>query len=314
MRSTGSRPARTSPSPDAEESHARRLSTRQMVICRLIGGLGNQLFQYAAARRIALKNDWPIKLDVGGFRAYKRRPYALGHFRIVEDFASPEEVERLKRSPWGRMLQRILPAVPRTDVRERHFHFDDRVHDVTSSVYLTGYWQSPRYFSDVAEIIRSEFTLKAPATGQNARALDLIVGTESVAVHVRRGDYVTNPKARRFHGSCTLDYYRRALAEISLRIHKPRFFVFSDDPGWTRAHLVVPDPVVFVEHNGPDRAHEDLRLMRTCRHHIIANSTFSWWGAWLGAHPDQLVIAPDSWFASGNKDTRDLYPSSWVRM
>ncbi len=293
---------------------APRLAPEHIVITRLIGGLGNQLFQYAAARRIAVKNGWPIKLDVSGFDAYKRRPYTLSQFRIVEDFASAEDLRQLKRSPFGLLIQRLVPSVRQTHIRERHFHYDPRLREIRSSIYLAGYWQSEKYFSDVSDTIRADFAVKTPPTADNARTLQLVDGTNSVAVHVRRGDYTTNPRARRLHGSCTLDYYGRALAEISRRVHLPHFFVFSDDLVWTRTHLVLPGPAVFVDHNGPDQPHEDLRLMSRCRHHIIANSTFSWWGAWLGSHADQVVIAPKTWFASGAHETRDLYPHRWVQI
>lgn len=285
-----------------------------VVVARLIGGLGNQLFQYAAARRIALKNGLSIKLDVLGFAAYKRRPYALAPFRIVQQFATPEEIQRLKRSRLGLLVQRVWPHAEVTHVQERHFHLDPRAREVRSGVYMAGYWQSEKYFHDVADVIRAEFTVDAPPNAENARILRLIQGCNSVAVHVRRGDYITNPRARLLHGGCTLEYYGRALSEILGRVGRPHFFVFSDDPEWARTHLVIRRPVFFVDHNGPAQPHEDLRLLGSCRHHIIANSTFSWWGAWLGAHPDQVVIAPDRWFASGRHDTRDLYPPDWVRI
>jgi hypothetical protein len=285
-----------------------------MVIARLMGGLGNQMFQYAAARRIALKNGWPIKLDVSGFGSYRRRAYALGHFRIVEDFASPEDIRRLKRTRLGLFLQRLAASARQTHVQERHFHFDPRVRDIRSGVYLAGYWQSDKYFADVADTIRAEFTPRAPASGRNLGTLRLIESANSVSVHVRRGDYVSNPSAKRLHGCCSPDYYRRALAEISNRVREPHFFVFSDDASWARENLAIDGPVVFVDHNGPGEAHEDLRLMSRCRHHVIANSTFGWWGAWLGAHPDQIVVAPKKWFASGSNDTRDLFPDRWLQL
>jgi len=285
-----------------------------MVIARVMGGLGNQLFQYAAARRIALKTGLPIKLDVSGFGSYRRRSYALHHFCIVEDFATQQDLRRLKRSRLGVILQRLAPAAKQTHIAERHFHFDPRIHEIGSGVYLAGYWQSEKYFADVSDVIRSELSVRAPARGDNLAMLRLIEGTNSVSLHVRRGDYLSNPRARRLHGCCSPDYYRSALSEISRRVRNPHFFVFSDDPSWVRENLAIDGPTVSVGHNGPGADYEDLRLMSRCRHHIIANSTFSWWGAWLDARPNQIVVAPRRWFASGGHQTRDLFPAHWIQI
>jgi len=293
--------------------YAEAVPPRNVVIARLLGGLGNQLFQYAAARCIALKKGWRLKLDVNGFDRYRRRTYALGNFRIVEDFASPDDVKLLKRSQIGLLLQK-LPFTRQTHIQERHFHYDARMRDIRSGVYLAGYWQSEKYFSDVSDIIRAEFSPKVAPISDTLATLRLIESVNSVSVHVRRGDYVTNPSARRLHGCCSLDYYRYALTVISRRVRDPHYFVFSDDCVWARTNLVIDGPVVFVDFNGVGQDHEDLRLMSKCRHHVIANSTFSWWGAWLAGHPQQVVVAPRRWFASGGNDTSDLYPSGWLQV
>jgi hypothetical protein len=286
-----------------------------MVIVRLLGGLGNQLFQYAAARRIALKNQLPLKLDITGFDSYGRRPYCLHHFNIAEEFATQEEIRRLRVDRVRRVLARFLGiAHVGTHFEECHFHYDPRVSQISSKVYLSGYWQSEKYFADVADVVRAEFTVKTPATPENAATQSLIESCNSVCIHVRRGDYVANWRARQTHGVCSVDYYRLAVSEMVSRLGDAHFFVFSDDPRWTRDNISFPPRSTFVNHNGADRGHEDLRLMAKCRHHIIANSTFSWWGAWLGTAPGQIVMAPRRWFVTNSTSARDVCPAHWLRL
>lgn len=136
---------------------------------------------------------------------------------------------------------------------------------------------------------------------------------ESVSVHVRRGDYVTLASASAYHGLCTLDYYHRAIRHVAERVANPTLFVFSDDPEWTKANLHSPFPTHYVDHNPAGKAFQDLRLMSLCRHHILANSSFSWWGAWLSRSNGGLVIAPERWYAV-NRPTPDLIPARWIRM
>ena len=162
--------------------------------------------------------------------------------------------------------------------------------------------------------MREEFSFKQPATGRNLEAAAEIGACNAVSLHVRRGDYAADPVVMAMHGVCSLDYYARAVEYVLERVSKPVFFLFSDDPDWVRDHLKVRGSMRVVDQNGPDSGSEDLRLMVQCKHHIIANSTFSWWGAWLNANPDKLVIAPKRWFADGSLNTSDLLPTNWVKM
>jgi hypothetical protein len=200
-------------------------------------------------------------------------------------------------------------------VRERAFTFQPKVLGQRPPAYLDGYWQSEKYFGDVADVIRKDFTVKRAPSAANAAWLDRIGATVSVSIHVRRGDYVTNADANKFHGTCGIDYYQRAVQMLSSRLGgRPEFFVFSDDPAWVRANLDLGShPHHYVTNNDAQTNYEDLRLMSSCRHHIIANSTFSWWGAWLNASPDKVVVAPRRWFRADEMDDRDLVPSGWVR-
>jgi hypothetical protein len=181
-------------------------------------------------------------------------------------------------------------------------------------VYLDGYWQSERYFSDIAGVLRQEFTAEAPLDRENEALAAGIAAVNAVSLHVRRGDYVDDPTTNRFHGICAPDYYQRAVDFVASRVEAPRLFVFSDDLQWTRANLRFSVPMTFVDANPPDCGYRDMRLMTRCRHHIVANSSFSWWGAWLNPSREKIVVAPCRWFGASRNDTSDLIPPNWVRL
>lgn len=304
-----------------------------MVITKLIGGLGNQMFQYAAGRSLAHRHNTELKLDITNFKNYPDRFYSLNCFNILEEFASPKEIFVFTGIPRN-FLQKLITQGRRSFrfagkallqgtqeitgdpkvYKEPHFHFDRNFFYQTDNVYLDGYWQSERYFKDIEEIIRNEFTFKIPPLGKNKGVAEQIASCESVSIHVRRGDYVNDLKISEIHGNCGLTYYREAVKKISQMIRAPHFFIFSDEPGWARKNLRLGQPAMFVDHNDTNKSYEDLRLMSQCKHHIIANSSFSWWGAWLHINPEKIVIAPKKWFRSDDKDTKDLIPDSWLRI
>lgn len=290
-----------------------------MIIVKLIGGLGNQLFQYAAGRRLAHVLEVELKLDIAGFeddRIPTPRRYSLGNFNIQENFASAEEaaaLSSLKRGIVERVLAKVLHKRP-THISQKHFYFDPAILTLSDGVYLDGYWQSEKYFVDITEIIRREFTVKFPQTEKNKDLEEMITSRESVSLHVRRGDYVSNPKMSQEHSICEPDYYLRCVEQLTRTVKDPHFFVFSDDSEWSRDNLKQTYPTTFVDHNKADRDYEDLRLMSLCRHHIIANSSFSWWGAWLNTRNDKIVFAPKQWFTKKVQSLRkmdDLLPATW---
>lgn len=293
-----------------------------MVIVHLKGGLGNQMFQYAAGRALALRRGEPLLLNTHSFPLYDGRSYVLDRYCTVGELAPARAVRRLTRQGYGRYTDALLRKAerllgkPPAVVRERRpFQYDPQLFaDLPTDVYLEGYWQNERYFQDISGTIRRELTLRALPEGKNAQLLAAIEGCTAVSLHVRRGDYVVNKAALAFHGVCSPDYYRRAIETIAQHIVSPHFFVFSDDIAWVKENLAIPQSVTFVAHNGPAAAHEDLRLLQACKHHIIANSTFSWWGAWLSEWPDKLVIAPRRWLNDLRHDTSDLIPAGWLRL
>ena len=198
--------------------------------------------------------------------------------------------------------------------REPHFHFDPSFASLKAPVHLMGYWQSPRYFGEIADVLRRDFTPLTPLDPANAAVAAQIDACDSVSLHVRRGDYVANPTTAKYHGICSIDYYQSAIALMRRKVASPHLFVFSDDPDWVRDNLAFDVPTTFVAANSADHGYRDMQLMTRCKHHILANSSFSWWGAWLNPSSDKIVIAPKNWFAAPGIDTRDLVPEAWIRL
>ncbi len=289
-----------------------------MVIVQLLGGIGNQMFQYAAARRLAFINNAELKLDITSFKNYKLRKYNLGCFNIVENFATRKEIYLYRgfrnRKGFGRIyrvLDRIIPYHKRRYIIERHFHYDPDISRISGNVYLEGYWQNEKYFEDIKDLIREEFKIKHKIKKENEEIKKIITSNNSVSIHIRRGDYVQDPTTSKYHGICSLGYYYDAMSKIADMAEKPYFFVFSDEIEWAKNNLKSSHPIIFVENN---KDYEDLRLLSLCKNHIIANSSFSWWGAWLSKNRNKIVFAPKIWFAGADLNTDDFIPKSWYKI
>ena len=314
-----------------------------VVVISLAGGLGNQMFEYAAARRLAHVRGVPLRLDLSlfgpdgdvlekGLEAY-RRYVKLNQFAIAAAIATPAELATCKdpfdnkklTSRIGRRLRRFLPqlAPPKTHWMERQYRFDPAVLDLPVPVYLSGYFQSEKYFPDVPDLIRRELTPADPAVSAYAQTFvgkirDGAGGRPVVSVHVRRGELahaeevLKNP-AGTFGPPTRLEYVRQAMARFDPAAHE--FLVFSDTPkdlAWCRENLKGPtfDDARFHYADGHTDV-QDMKLMSACDHHIVA-STFSWWGAWLNPSPSKRVIAPRQWgHAGGPMVPDDLIPPSW---
>ncbi|AKM77821.1 MAG: Glycosyl transferase family 11 [Candidatus Wolfebacteria bacterium GW2011_GWE1_48_7] len=285
-----------------------------MIIIKLKGGLGNQMFQYACAKHLAERNNDILRLDLswydpGGIPASDTvRQYALSNFAISAQAATAEEVGRMCDSLIGRLIKKIINKFrPITS-----YVFNPKILEQTGDVYMEGFFQSERYFKDIEFIVRNEFQLK-DVMGRDAHAvLEDIEQSNAVSLHVRRGDYVNNKNASAFHGICSPAYYRAAIDTILKRIDLPKFFVFSDDIEWVKEHIEIPNATYVSD--GGIRDYEELILMSKCKHAIIANSSFSWWGAWLNANPHKIVIAPRQWVSDSRVDTSDAVPSEWIRL
>jgi len=280
-----------------------------MICVKLYGGLGNQMFQYAAAAALAERRSTGVMLDLSWFRnegqrARTVRPYEL----MIFDLPAKTYDSSSRLREWQSRRQKV------TVVRNRASRFDPSVLSAPRDAYLDGYWQSEQYFLDAAERIRADFTFPAPADDRNADLLKKIRETPSaVSVHVRRGDYASDAKTNAYHGLMGVDHYRRACAVIREAVDSPEYFVFSDDPAWCRGNLEL-EGATFVDWNTGPTSWEDMRLMSTCRHHILANSSFSWWGAWLNPSEDKVVVAPRQWALDPSFDATDLVPAEWTRV
>lgn len=289
-----------------------------IIIAGLMGGLGNQLFEYAAGRALAHARGARLLLDISSYDTdHLGRQYRLDRFHVRAEQATTADVQRVTRqgqrdlvSRVWRRIERGLPSYWRSVFVDREEGSDSELFRIRRSVVLRGYWQSERYFQSIGPLLRQELTLRAPPEGPNAELAQEITDRDAVSLHLRRGDYVANNS----HVVLSSAYYHAAVARIGRETLDAHYYVFSDDIPWCRQHLDLALPMTFVDHNGPEADYEDLRLMSQCKHHIIANSSFSWWGAWLGQRPGQVVVAPQEWFRDPARTTRDLIPDRWERL
>jgi hypothetical protein len=294
-----------------------------MIVTKLTGGLGNQFFQYAAGLSVAIANNTTLKLDISSYQISSHR-YRLDNFNITAEVLPVKTHSELslhiRRSLVGRIVRRLgreLESklnIGKMQLYKDPGRFDPNVLSLPDGTCLEGYWQSEKYFAHIADIVRREFTPKPQPSPANKDMAEQIVDCESVSLHIRRGDYVSNPEYNRVHGTCDISYYKTAVTMLAKEVKNPCFFVFSDDIDWARRNLQLDFPTTFVDINGPDSDFEDLRLMTYCKHHIIANSTFSWWGAWLCDYPSKIVFAPNKWFRAADKDASDIVPEGWRRI
>ncbi|HEY4799707.1 MAG TPA: alpha-1,2-fucosyltransferase [Bacteroidia bacterium] len=291
-----------------------------MIIIKLQGGIGNQMFQYAFGKYLSLKHNTNLKLDLFFFGTQSLRKYELEGFSISGTVISREEFSYIlnprKENLFIRGLKKLVGVDDRyVVISEAGFEFDPSAIAVSKNSYLSGYWQCEKYFKDVANVIRKEFVLKDALNDPVTKLAEQIRNCNSVSIHVRRGDYVTNELTNRVHGVCGKNYYDTAVNYISGQISNPVFFFFSDDIAWVKQNMTIAYEHYFIS-NEAITAHEELHLMSLCNHNIIANSSFSWWGAWLNNNQKKIVIAPKNWFADEtlNNQTNDLIPHEWKRI
>lgn len=296
-----------------------------MVTVFLRGGLGNQMFQYAAGLGIAERNNASLLLDAVFLndrfprRQFAYRTYDLGVFELDQRLTTLSRISSTFPIP-GVWLACDLALVKgktifgaQTILRERREHeVDPAVARASGDVILWGRWQNEKYFQNVEQQLRSAFRFRQPLAGAAEHIANEIVATSAVSLHVRRGDYAAFKGVEALHGKTDLAYYERGVRYISERVHNPHFFIFSDDIAWCREnlHLNVPATYVPSEAAGPHDAFH-LQLMSLCDHHIITNSTFSWWGAWLDPRPEKIVVAPKRWY-NDREEQPDIIPAGWM--
>ncbi|MBY0476807.1 MAG: alpha-1,2-fucosyltransferase [Chitinophagaceae bacterium] len=291
-----------------------------MIITELRGGLGNQMFQYAIGKALAVKNKTFLYLDKRPLydideTLFVKRPFELNIFNIEFNAASDSQLSIF--FPDGHLGWRLLRKLFRTKVqKENGFNYDGQsIRTNSRHIYLQGYWQSEKYFESISDVIRRDFTFMAKVNPETKKIAQEISEGNSVSIHVRRGDYVTSASAN--HGFIGLTYYKDAFRITAERAKDAKYYIFSDDSAWVKQHLLgYIDSATMVVHNSGEDSWQDMYLMSLCKHNIIANSSFSWWGAWLNKNVDKLVIAPNKWFANEemNLQTGDLIPNSWIRI
>ena len=297
--------------------------TNGTVVIRLVGGLGNQMFQYAAALGLAVRQDRALKMEVSAFEAYKNRSYQLDCLKVPQDlYTGAPLFQPASNSIAARVIRRIKRDVFKVNALhkgvycEPNFHFDPAFFNLSGAeILLNGYFQSPRYFESVAELLRERFQPVAPLSATAADwAAKIAASPCSVSLHVRRGDYLQAPHAA-LHEALDRGYYDRAVNLIQrLAGERIEFFLFSDEPD-VIAEAFADLPRAHVVRSDPSTSWEDMFLMARCRHNIIANSSYSWWGAWLNLAEGKRVIAPARWFTPGKLATcnvLDIYPDDWI--
>lgn len=289
-----------------------------MVIATITSGLGNQLFQYALARQLSLVRHSNLFFDLRFYKSeYSRetnRSFKLDRFNISFDEIS-------KVTELGIKFTKLFPnqsfdSVFQT-VKEQYYHFDPSVLDAKGLLLnLKGYWHSEKYFKSAEKEIRYELKFNNQKGVNFEKYKHEVDNSECpVSVHIRRGDYVNHPEFSKSFGFIGLEYYEKAMQLIEARFPGCRFFIFTDDKPWVLEHFGDKETLTFVDNIGPDADLDDLHLMKLCRHNIIANSSFSWWGAWLNDSLDKLVVAPERWFKNQPTwDTKDLLPDSWLKI
>lgn len=290
------------------------------------GGLGNQMFQYAFARAISIKKKIPFKLDCQYFSLKSEiniiRPYELNIFKLKKPIIEEEKLAFKKSiiSKINYKLNHILnfPIIFKSRIiNESDFkNFSLESEKNIDGFYFTGHWQSENYFKKIESILRKDFIFKKKLDEVNLNCKNKIENSNSVSIHIRRGDYISNQSAFQNHGVCSIDYYKRAINFIETKIQNPTYFIFSDDPDWVRSTDFGIKNYHIVDWNNDNASYIDMQLMTLCKHNIIANSTFSWWGAWLNNYQKKIVIAPRNWFAkeSRKSESKKIIPDGWVKI
>lgn len=295
---------------------------------RLFGGLGNQMFQYAFGRRLAVISGREIAFDVeSGFRHdFYGRKFALDAFqmRLIKATDADIPLGMGWRSPWQGVAKAGWYALPKVWQRlfyERSaFNYDPAALAVDHSPgrYYYGYWQNEGYFLPIQDVLRHEFTLRDPLRPSLQTFLEAMASNRSVSVHVRRNHGVgqkgvVHVGAKEFHGDCDASFFLKAAEEIGVTAETV-YYVFTDNLAWVKSNLRLPSSCRYVADLGPWSDVEEMMLMAACQHHIISNSTYSWWGAWLGRNPAKIVVAPKIWMAGLPADQVRIYPPSWRRL
>jgi len=280
-----------------------------MIISRLSGGIGNQLFQYSLGLYLSIKNDSILKVDVNRFNSVNEfRNYSLDDIISDINIASDDEIHDFTKKSW------LNPFSNRKVVNEKKFEFDNNITKLKGSLYLNGFWQSEKYFLPIKDILKDKIKIKSIFNPSLYNKFRSEFNTKnSVCIFVRRAELVTNKTFESYHGYCKEDYYYRAIQYISNKIENPFFYIFSDDIEWCIEKFGNLNNSQIVLHFDNDINYTQyFYLMSYCRNFIISNSTYGWWAAWLSISKDKIVIVPNNWFNQAKHSTIDLFPPDWI--
>lgn len=296
-----------------------------MITSFLTGGLGNQMFQYAAGKALAEKIGTDLFLDLSLLNVRSKnttpRPYELDKFYLDKN-------TKITSSKWkGLLLSKFYANIKNFRLKrnaaqcfslftdKETYNFDSRFLSLQDQTKLLGYFQSEAYFFEYKPTIKDSFIFKKEFSSKNKALAEEIKNVNAISIHIRRGDYLTNQNMINNYISCSKEYYEKAIRYICERIKFPKFFIFSDEPENIK-ELLYLENAVYVSWNKGVESYNDMYLMSLCKHNIIANSSFSWWGAWLNSEPEKIVVAPRQWFKNEakNNNVRDLIPQEWIRL
>lgn len=290
------------------------------IIIKLCGGLGNQMFQYAMGRALSLRSKQSLKFDTSWFsnmEGYTPRKFQLDVFPVHYNPAAQKEIDSLiyaKENYLHYIFRTVFHkqrSFAKAYIKEPCFTYCKDIKNISFPVYLDGYWQSEKYFSDYRQQILQDFTFP-PLPAESCHLASKILATpDAVSLHVRRGDYVSNSKKEGIHNICSQKYYNESLLYIKKHTNKPHIFVFSDEPEWCKSNLETFNfPTTVVDLHNEKTCYHDMHLMTLCKHHIIANSSFSWWGAWLSQKG--IICAPKQWFVQKKLREQNPCPENWI--
>lgn len=273
-----------------------------MVTVRIIGGLGNQMFQYAYAKALEYAGN-EVQIDILGFKKYKISDYQLNKYDID--------------LPVSSLLVRIFSKIGIIkSLKENSLEFNDDFLHIKGNPYIKGYFQSEKYFSNIRGVLLEQFVIKTKLSNSSEEIKqDILKNKENTcSLHIRRGDYVSNKKTNEIHGTCDIEYYKKAMSIINKENNKIKYFVFSDDIDWAKENIEIEN-VVYIDNKEDKIPHEDIYLMSLCANNITANSSFSWWGAWLNQNNDKVVVCPKIWFADNDKNKEsEIACEDWIQI
>lgn len=300
------------------------MTNKNPVIIEILGGIGNQMFQFALARILADKNDSELLVDTNFYKETSRnlknfpRYFSIGIFDLSYKIATEKKKKPFNNPLLKYRIQRKLGLKYPKIIKEKSFNFDPELLTMKAPIFLKGYFQSYKYFTGVENKIRQFYEFPdEKLDGRNEETRSRILAKPSVSVHIRRGDYVENRKTQEFHGNCSVEYYKKAINYLLVSIKDFNLVFFSDDISWVQNQFKdLPYEKIFVTGNLNENSWKDMYLMSLCDHNIIANSSFSWWAAWLNKNPEKKVVAPKKWFADIDQEQKslDLLPPDWIRI